>query len=362
MTLDFARVPNLEELTLQGCTKLSTIHPSLGDLKHLTWLYLRDCKCLKSLPDKISWESLRMFNLSGCSKLKKFPEIVGNIPRLVQLRLGGTAIEDLPLSMEQVTGLTYLELNNCKNLSSLPEIICSLTSLYALNLSGCLKLDNMPMNLGNLENLENLDVSGTAIREIPSSIFCLKNLKILSFQGCNGLLMTITPDPMGLVWPSLTRLNIRNCNLEAFPSDICCLSSLEELDLSENNFGFIPESINQLSYLRRLVVENCKSLQLLPELRLMSPYIEVWANGCTSLELQETSIVAGDSGSYYLQFFNCFQLVENQGRGDLFTRMLREYFQVSLSLSLSLSLSPSRLSLKIMVGFYVSGMLLSRIN
>ncbi|XP_030966059.1 TMV resistance protein N-like isoform X2 [Quercus lobata] len=354
MTLDFARVPNLEKLILKGCTKLSKIHASLGDLKHLILLDLNGCTCLKSLPCKINLESLEIFILSSCSKLKKFPEIVGNMPHLRELYLDGTAIEDLPLSMEQVTGLIKLDLTNCKNLSSLPGTICSLTSLKTLTLSGCLKLDNMPINLGNLEGLEELDVSGTAIREPPSSIFCLKNLKILSFQGCNGLsskswswkkllnflLMTKTPDLMGLVLPSvsgscsLTRLNIRNCNLQAIPSDIGCLSSLQELDLSGNNFVFIPQSINQLSKLTKFWVENCKSLQLLSELGL-SPYIYVFANGCTSLE-SLLPVKKKDNSHHFFYLLNCFQLVYNQGRGDLFTTMLREYFQVSLPLSLSL--------------------------
>ena len=330
MTLDFARVPNLEELILEGCTKLSMIHASLGDLKHLILLNLKNCKCLESLPSKISWESLKTFILSGCSKLKKFPEIVGNISCLQELYLDGTAIEDLPLSMvqltglikldltnckklsslprvifslaslntltlsgcsklikmqenlgnlkglkeldmsgtgirdlplsmEQLTGLTKLDLTNCKNLSSLPGAICSLISLKTLSLSG-LKLDNMPMILGNLKGLEELDISGTAIIEPPSSIFCLKNLKTLSFQGCkwswkkplNFLSITKTPDLMGLIsgLHALTSLNMRNCNLQAIPSDIGCLSSLKILDLSENNFVFIPERINQLSNLR----------------------------------------------------------------------------------------------------------------
>ena len=78
------------------------IHASLGDLKHLILLDLNNCKCLKSLPCKISWESLEIFILSGCSKLNKFLEIVGNMSRLLELYLGETAIEDLPLSMEQL--------------------------------------------------------------------------------------------------------------------------------------------------------------------------------------------------------------------------------------------------------------------
>ena len=351
MTLDFARVPNLEKLILKGCTKLSKIHASLGGLKHLILLDLNGCTRLKSLPCKINLESLEIFILSSCSKLKKFPEIVGNMSRLQELYLDGTAIEDLPLSLEQLTGLIKLDLTNCRNLSSFPGTICSLTSLKTLTLSNCLKLDNMPMNLGNLKGLEELDVSGTAIREPPSSIFCLKNLKILSFQGCNGLsskswswkkslnflLMKKTPDFMGLVLPyvsglcSLTRLNIRNCNLQAIPSDIGYLSSLEELDLSGNNFVCLPESINQLSNLVRIWVENCKSLQLLPALRL-SAYINVLANGCTSLESLLPVKMEDNSGNYFY-LLNCFQFVENQGRCDLFTTMLREYFQVSLSLS-----------------------------
>ena len=403
MTLDFARVPNLEKLILKGCTKLSTIQASLGDLKHLILLDLSNCTCLESLPDKISWESLKTFIVSGCSKLKRFPEIVGNmsclqhlhwdgtaiedlppsmkqltgliilnltncknlssLPRvicnltslqiltlsgclkldnmpmnwgnledLVELDLSGTAIEDLPSSMKQLTGLRRLYLTNCKNLSSLPRVICNLTSLNFLSLSGCLKLDNMPMNFGNLEGLVELDLSGTAIREIPSCIFCLKNLKRLSFQGCNGLLMTKNPDLMGLVLPSvsglcsLTALNIRNCNLQAIPSDIGCLSLLEELDLSENNFDFIPESINQLSNLEKFWVENCKSLQFLPELPLISPCIDVFANGCTSLEV----LLPVKNSVSFLHFFNCFQFVGNQGCGDLFTKVLREYFQESI--------------------------------
>ena len=180
---------------------------------------------------------------------------MGNMSRLLKLYLDGTAVEDLSLSMEQLIGFIKLDLTNYKSLSSLLGAISSLTSLKTLTLSDCLKLDNMPRNLGNLEGLEELDVSGTAVREPPSSIFCLKNLKILSFQGCNGLsskswswknlLMRKTPYLIGLVLLSvlglcsLTKLNIRNCNLQSIPSDIGCLFTLEKLDLSGPGYFLI---------------------------------------------------------------------------------------------------------------------------
>ena len=82
---------------------------------------------------------------------------------LLELYLNKTAIKELPLSMEHLSGLTKLDLRDSKNLSSLPE------------------------NLGNIKSLEELDVSETAITELPSSFVLLKNLKVLSLHGCEGL-------------------------------------------------------------------------------------------------------------------------------------------------------------------------------
>ena len=63
----------------------------------------------------------------------------------------------------------------------LPSIICSFKSLKDINLARCLKLENLPENLWNVESLEELDVSGIALREPPSSVVNLKNLKLLPF-------------------------------------------------------------------------------------------------------------------------------------------------------------------------------------
>ena len=68
------------------------MHASVGDLKWLIRLDLNGCKCLESLPYKISLEALEFSNLNGCSKLKKFPNIVENMPRLSKLCLSETAI------------------------------------------------------------------------------------------------------------------------------------------------------------------------------------------------------------------------------------------------------------------------------
>ena len=113
------------------------MHPSVGGLKQLIKLNLKDCKSLENLPHELNLESLEILILSGCSKLKKFPEIGRDMMSLSELYLDGTAIEELPPSIKHITGLTLLNLQDCKNLLSFRSVICSLTFLEILTLSGC---------------------------------------------------------------------------------------------------------------------------------------------------------------------------------------------------------------------------------
>ena len=341
-------------MILQGCTALSKIHSYLGNLKQLIRLDLSGCKYLERLPHKINLESLEVIILSGCSRLKKFPEIVGNMPCLFELYLNETAIKDLPLSAKRLTGLIKLDLRDCKNLSSLPNACYSSMCLKILTLSGCSKLEELPENLGNLKGLEELDLSGSAIRVLPTSIKLLKNLKKLSLRGCKGLSFkspnklfsflfmqqrrSLNPMAMlecsllGLL--SLTKLDLSHCNIQAIPDAFDCLSSLLILNLEGNEFIWLPKSMIQLSNLQDLFLRGCSNLRSLPKLPSNIKYID--ATQCTSLETLP-------SGSKYdfrpsLQLLNCVKLIENQGYGYMST-MLRCYFindKVSLSLSLSL--------------------------
>ena len=351
---DLSGALNLKQLILKSCTRLYKIHASLGDLKRLIRLDLNGCKCLESLPYKISFEALETFNLGGCSRLKKFPEIVENMSHLSVLCLSETAIKDLSLLVEHSTSLINLDLRHCKNLSSLPKAICSLLSLKTLILSGCSSLDRLPENLGNIEGLEVLDLSGTAIRGLPSSMVLLKNLKVLSLRGCDflsskpsnkllnfPLLQRRSPDPLAMLeWSlsglcSLTDLDLSYCNIRAIPDAIGCLSCLKNLNLRGNNVVCLPKNIIRLSKLGYLYLSGCTNLRLLPELPLNITWID--AQGCTSLET--LPIRQEDNFLPSLHLLNCVKLIDNQGYSDMFLTMLSHHirFQVSLSLSLSLS-------------------------
>ncbi|XP_043810319.1 disease resistance protein RUN1-like [Manihot esculenta] len=328
-TPDFTRAPNLEKLVLEGCTSLIEVHPSIFLLKRLIILNMKDCIGLQTLPISIEMPSLQVLILSGCFKLKKFPEIKGNMEHLLELHLEGTAIVELPLSIEHLSGLVLLNLRNCKRLISLPSNIFHYISLKTLILSGCSKFDKFPGKLGNEECLEELDISGTAVRQLPSSIVLLKNLRRLTWQGCE-----VQPsEPWSSLlnyfssWQSLTSLNLSNCNFPGVvvPSDIGCLSSLEDLDLSFNKFASLPASISQLSSLTLLRLVGCKWLQSLPELPANVKY--VFAGGCIALENIPNPLKPCTLRVLKLDLFNCHGLVDHHNLSSWACKLLKTHLK-----------------------------------
>ncbi|XP_031263852.1 disease resistance-like protein DSC1 [Pistacia vera] len=271
-------------------------------------------------------EALKILVLSGCLKLKTFPQILRSMEFLVELCLDRTPIKELPFPVEHLKGIVLLSMEDCKNLVTLPTNINDLKSLKTLSISGCFKLENVPENLGQVENLEKLDVSGTAIRRPTSSIFFMKNLKELSFRGCKGppssswylpfpfnLMSGRRSDPIitlklpslsGL--PSLTDLDLSDCNLGPIPSEVGNLVSLQKLHLGKNNFVSLPSSINRLPKLMELCLDNCHGLQSLPEL---PPNLNcLLVDHCTSLERFPNALCITPYRVQYTSCVNCLKL------------------------------------------------------
>ncbi|KAF3440403.1 hypothetical protein FNV43_RR18687 [Rhamnella rubrinervis] len=141
-TPDFTGVPNLEGLDLEGCTNLVEVHPSIGILKRLRPVNLKDCFSLRSFPNTISTESL---DLSGCSKLDKFPDAEGNMLCLSQLYLDEVATENLPNStIEHLVGRP-----------SFASLASSTPNIIRLSLRNCeLPEGALPSDIGRLTSLE----------------------------------------------------------------------------------------------------------------------------------------------------------------------------------------------------------------
>ncbi|VVB04717.1 unnamed protein product [Arabis nemorensis] len=129
---------NLEHIDLEGCTSLVDVSTSIPRCGKLVSLNMNDCSHLRSLPAMVDLTSLKLLNLSGCSELQEIQDFA---PNLKELYLAGTAIKELPLSIENLTKLSTLDSENCTRLQKLPLGIKNSRSILKLKLSGCTSLE-----------------------------------------------------------------------------------------------------------------------------------------------------------------------------------------------------------------------------
>lgn len=213
---DLSASPNLKELYLRECERLRIIHDSIGrSLDKLVILDLEGCKNLERLPSYTNkLESLQLLNLASCLKLENFfDNSFGKFPSHLKFKsLKVLNLRDC-LNLEEITdfsmasNLEILDLNTCFSLRTIHESIGSLDklitlqldlchnleklpsylklkSLDSLSLTKCYKVEQLPEFDENMKSLRVMDLNGTAIRRLPSSIGYLIGLENLNLNVC----------------------------------------------------------------------------------------------------------------------------------------------------------------------------------
>jgi len=303
---DFSR--NIRYLYLNG-TAIEELPSSVGGLRELIYLDLVGCNCLKNLPSAVSkLGCLEKLDLSGCSSITEFPKVSRNIR---ELYLDGTAIREIPSSIECLCELNELHLRNCKQFEILPSSICKLKNLRRLNLSGCLQFRDFPEVLEPMVCLRYLYLEQTCITKLPSPIGNLKGLACLEVRNCKYLqdiecFVDLQLAKRCVDLDCLRKLNLDGCSLSEVPDSLGLLSSLEVLDLSGNNFSCIPISINRLFELEYLGLRNCKRLEFLPELPPRLSKLD--ADGCWNLRTVSTSSTVVEGNIFEFIFTFCPRL------------------------------------------------------
>ncbi|GJS64181.1 NB-ARC domains-containing protein [Tanacetum coccineum] len=206
-TPDFSEITNLEELSLEGCVNLVSVHPSIGMLKRLVVL-----------------------KLTGCLKVDQLPEALGRIKSLMELYVDKTAVTELPCFVSSLINLEALSFGGQGRIQ--PRWWTSITAPF-----GLLSKQHHPprsVSLAGLHMLKKLNFSYCNLEQVPESIGGLSCLKELNLEGNNLL---------------------------EVPESIGGLSCLEDLDLQGNNFTSLPGSFESTFYLDYINASDCTSLR-----------------------------------------------------------------------------------------------------
>lgn len=127
-------------------------------------------KCLLKLTD------LEEVDLSR-NQLKKIPDFVGQLTGILRLDLHSNYIEQLPKSIGLLESLCHLNLcNNSLGSAGLPADIGNLKNLQTLNL-GMNRLTTLPPTMAALTNLRELGLFDNMLTVLPEYIHMLPNLK-----------------------------------------------------------------------------------------------------------------------------------------------------------------------------------------
>lgn len=148
---------------------------------------------------------------------------------------------DSLLDLEETKRLVGLKIRGHHPLQprqmTLPARLGELVDLERLEIT-CEELNLLPMELANLYQLKTLCLSNCfGLRTVPQFVFQLRKLKVLDLSWCIGF--------------------------KTLPSELGNMGGLEELVLSNcRNLTALPESIQSLKSLRLLDLTDCSSLEL----------------------------------------------------------------------------------------------------
>ncbi|KAF8020790.1 hypothetical protein BT93_G1269 [Corymbia citriodora subsp. variegata] len=277
-----SRLKNLEVLALSGNKFVGTIPISIFNISTMTWLYVRGNQLNGALPSDLGFTlpNLKEIDLGENHLTGPIPESISNasnvdyftillnnftgkVPSFSKMRalyrfnlwhnnLGSGQSADLNFlcSLTNSTKLESLAIGVNAFGGPLPNCINNLSITLSDLFLNCNHISGtLPSGIGNLINLETLEMSGNSISgNIPSEIGKLNKMSVMAL-GRNNFSGHI-PESIGNL-RMLIELYLEDNNLQgSIPSSLGNCQKLLLLDLARNNLsGNIPQEIVGLSSL-----------------------------------------------------------------------------------------------------------------
>ncbi|KAG6628434.1 putative disease resistance RPP13-like protein 1 [Carya illinoinensis] len=219
---------------------------SISKMKHLRYLDFSNCKDIKRLPDSICMLcNLQTLKLLKCWKLERLPRDMWKLIKLRHLELDETIkLQEMPIQMDRLKCLQTLSKfivserdNGSSNIGELGKLINLRGNLLIQKLQNVRSAnDALNANLKDKRYLEELvlkwnppeEVLGISEsqRGVIENLQCHANLKSLTINCYNGRGF---PDWIGLLLPSLSKLELLDCKYCNALPPLGQLPSLNEL-------------------------------------------------------------------------------------------------------------------------------------
>ncbi|XVF65298.1 hypothetical protein PTKIN_Ptkin09bG0237100 [Pterospermum kingtungense] len=213
---------------------------SIGNLKFLTTLDLGFCKFSGQIPSSVAnLTNLVKLDLSANNFNGSIPPFHGfGVPNLAHLILDWNQLSGpIHSSLFALPSLQTLRLTGNKLVGEIGEFPnASYSLLKSLSFSNNSLNGSIPKSIFQLSKLESLYIGYNKFDSPKIDMFCqLKNLRCLSLSNMSLL---IGSDNKSLIFPQLEALFIRSCNLTEFPEFIKTQAKLVYLDFSFNTIDF----------------------------------------------------------------------------------------------------------------------------
>ncbi|KAJ7968725.1 Receptor-like protein kinase [Quillaja saponaria] len=274
---EIADLSNLEDLSFGNNCLTGSIPPNLFNISTLKHLYLSFNSLSGILPLNIGYGLGNIEELDlGANKLSgQIPSSFSNASKLIRLELAGNSLTGaIPDSLGNLKDLQFLNLetNNLTNdpVSSDISFLSSLTrckQLKVLSLAQNPLHGKLPNSVGNFSSsfqdfyMWDCEITGS----IPQEIGNLSGLIRLDFSGndIGGSIPTKIKELM-----NLQQLNLEENRLDgSFPDEFCQLKNLDGLILSHNKiYGPMPECLGNLTFLRQLYIDSNNLTSKIPSL------------------------------------------------------------------------------------------------
>jgi len=176
---------------------------------------------------------------------------LGDIPSLKEVYINGKGYSNITENIGNLKNLEILDLSY-NSIDSLPKAIGGLEKLRELNLHSN-DLISIPEEIGNLKNLKEFRITFNELTSLPESIGNLYNLE--RFWASYNYIINI-PESIGNL-SKLTYLELNNNKITELPKSIGDLM-IDSLNFDNNNIERIPDEVGNMKNLIKINLRNNK--------------------------------------------------------------------------------------------------------